>query len=130
MRAENWPELLAEFIESRRLTPFVRGVSDCTMFAADAIKAMTGVDPAEQYRGTYSDTKGALRLIQGAGGIANLVPFAPIAVVMAGRGDLVMIETEEGESLAMHLGRVIAAQGIDGIEFIPVSRALAAWRVE
>ncbi|HJV73177.1 MAG TPA: hypothetical protein VJ654_03060 [Noviherbaspirillum sp.] len=128
MRFEDWPERLAQFIEARRHQPFVRGTHDCVMFAADAIQAMTGVDLAAEYRGSYTTTKEALRFIQGRGGMENIVPLESIPVALAGRGDIAMIDTPEGDALAVHLGRTIAAQGGQGILFLPVSAAKRAWK--
>jgi hypothetical protein len=48
-------------------------VDDCTMFCASWVFELTGVDPAEDIRGTYSDAEGANRILDAAGGI---VPFA------------------------------------------------------
>lgn len=128
MRFEHWPETLSEFIEARRNTPFVWGETDCTLFAADAVKALTGVDPAAQYRGKYSDQKGALRLIKEAGSLSGLVPLESIPVQFASRGDVVLLDTESGQALGVHLGRVIAGQGPTGLMFVPTSHALAAWK--
>ena len=129
MRVEHWPEALAEFIESRRITPFQWGKTDCTLFAADAVEAITGVDPAAQYRGNYSDHKGALRLIKDAGSLSALVPLDSIPPLLAGRGDVVLLDMEGSEALGVHLGRAIAAQGPDGLVFLPVDTIEAAWRV-
>ena len=49
-------------IAERRLMPFARGTNDCCMFAADAVLAMTGRDLAADWRGTYSDDRGALHV--------------------------------------------------------------------
>lgn len=130
MRAEHWPETLAAFIEARRTTAFEWGVTDCTLFAADAVEAITGVDPAKQYRGKYADQKGALRLIKDAGSLSALVPLASISLPFAGRGDVVLVEMDTGEALGVHIGRTIAAQGPDGLVFLPVASVVAAWRTE
>ncbi|MGL4489217.1 MAG: DUF6950 family protein, partial [Rhizobiaceae bacterium] len=42
----NWPEKLAEFINSNRGRAFEWGAFDCCMFAADAAKIISGKDYA------------------------------------------------------------------------------------
>lgn len=128
-RLENWPTLLVDFIDARRDTPFVWGVSDCCLFAADAVHAITGIDFAAGRRGTYDDARGALALIEAAGGVAGLVPFDEIDTGYAQRGDVVMLDMDGRDVLAVHLGDVIAGQGPDGITRVALSAARRAWRV-
>jgi len=73
VRKETWPTDLADFIESRKDTPFQWGIHDCTLFAADAALAMTGTDLAASYRGTYDSEIGAARIIVAAGGFQDVV---------------------------------------------------------
>lgn len=129
MRFENWPVLLADFIESRRVAPFQWGERDCCLFAADAVAAMTGRDFAEQFRGAYDSALSAHRLINDAGGVPALVPFDEIDPGFAQRGDVVMLNEDGHYVLGVHLGSVIAAQGVDGAVFVPPVAALKAWRV-
>lgn len=128
MRNENWPTALTEFIESRRTTPFAWGESDCCLFAADAVQAMTGIDFAAQRRGKYSDARGALEIIEEVGGIENLVPFEPVEPGYAQRGDVVMLERDGRNVLGVNCGNQIAGQGTDGIVFLPPNAAIKAWR--
>jgi hypothetical protein len=48
--------------------PFVWGERDCCLWAADWIKARTGRDPAEGFRGRYRTRLGAHRLVRRLGG--------------------------------------------------------------
>ena len=130
MRREDWPERLNDFIEDRRKAVFCWGQRDCVLFAADAVQAMTGVDHAVEYRGTYDSATGAARLLAKLGGVENVVPFASIPVAFAGRGDLVTVDTKDGAALAVCLGRHVAAMSASGLVFLPMSAADAAWRVE
>lgn len=128
IRLENWPSLLTEFIESRREMPFLWGTSDCCLFAADAVQAITGTDFAAQWRGTYSDARGALAHIEAAGGVPALVPFEEIEPGYAQRGDVVMLDMDGRDVLAVHLGNVIAGQGPEGVTFVLNNAAVKAWR--
>lgn len=131
-RLEDWPTRLANFVEARRERAFCWGGSDCALFVCDAIEAMTGTDPGGRWRGLYSSEKGARRVLRdngGVRGIATLVLGEPCSPAIAGRGDVVLIETPGGEALAICIGVQIAAQGVEGIEFLPISAAKAAWKV-
>ena len=43
---------------------FICGKYDCCMFAADIVKAKTGKDLAEKYRGTYTTELGAAKALK------------------------------------------------------------------
>ena len=64
-RRADWPERLAWLLESRHEPERVWGYNDCGMFCADAILAMTDVDPGAELRGTYRSGKQALRALVG-----------------------------------------------------------------
>jgi hypothetical protein len=133
MRLENWPTLLAAFIESRKDTAFQWGVHDCTLFAADSAMAMTGVDLAAAYRGTYEDIASAEQIIAAAGGFRELVEQnmgAGINPKLAQRGDWVLVETITGPALAVCMGINMIAAGPAGLVSIPMTEAITAWRIE
>lgn len=142
-RLEDWPERLAAFVEERRAKPFRWGQNDCALFAADAVAAVTGVDLAERWRGRYSDEVTALQMgLQGAsahlatgdvGGalrdMASLCLDGEVAPALARRGDVLLVQHERGESLAVCIGMHAAAPGRRGVVFLPRSAWLACWRV-
>ena len=130
MRYEDWPERLNTFIESRRNAAFVFGETDCCMFAADAVLTITGVDLAADLRGTYSTKLGAAKVLSERGGVAGVVTLPAIPVLMAGRGDVVMIETPDGPALAVCIGSKIAAMSADGLAFVGMDTAITAWKVD
>lgn len=129
MRFQNWPVLLAEFIESRREAAFQWGERDCCLFAADAVFAITGQDFGADYRGQYDSALGAHRIINDAGGVPALVPFEEVDPGFAQRGDVVMLDQDGRDVLGVHLGSTIAAQGVDGVVLVPPSAARKVWRV-
>ena len=53
MRVEGWEKILHDTLETMKERPFVWGTFDCCLFAADIVQALTGVDYAAGYRGTY-----------------------------------------------------------------------------
>jgi len=131
-RMSDWPERLAAFVEARRERAFSWGESDCCLFVCDGIEAMTSTDPGGRWRGLYQTEKGARRVLRdngGVSGLATLILGPPIPAALAGRGDVMLIDTPTGEALALNIGAAIAAQGELGIEFHPVGVAKAAWKV-
>ena len=63
-RFTNWRTALNDYVHAVMPKPFVWGQHDCATFAAGAVLAMTGVDPAEKYRGRYKTLIGGLRLLR------------------------------------------------------------------
>lgn len=129
MRLPDWPERLAEFFESRRKAAFSWGQNDCCLFAADAVLAVTGEDPAKGRR-TYSTERGAARVIAKAGGMRDLVPYQDKPVGFAQRGDVVLAEQDGRQTLGVVAGNgMYAAPGAEGIVFRPMSEAIAAFEI-
>lgn len=124
----DWPERLAEFLRSRRRAPFQWGVNDCALFAADAAHAITGADPAAEYRG-YSDEVEALRLIKAAGGMRALVALPEKPVAFAQRGDGVLALIDGRETFGVCVGAQYAAPGAGRLVFRPMTEAVAAFEV-
>lgn len=133
MRVHDWPEQLNDVIDAARKTPFEWGRHDCCLFAADAVQAITGVDHAADYRGAYKTARGAKRALRKRGFDHIEQPldalFLRVDCRLAGRGDLVVTEAD-GLAVGIHLGSALAFVSQDGLEFLPVNRALMAWRVE
>jgi len=130
----DWPQRLANFVQSRATTPFAWGQNDCCSFAADAVLMMTGSDPMRLLRGRYSTERGAMRLMKKAGGLGPLVSRymgAPIeSPVVASRGDVVLVPVSPARSgLGICVGADVAVVGEHGVLMINMTSALAAWRV-
>ena len=66
------PDLAAWLSEQGR-RPWVWGECDCTMWVADWIKAVSGIDPAERYRGRYRTQRGAEHVLKHRGGFVQMV---------------------------------------------------------
>ncbi|MGO4304185.1 DUF6950 family protein [Cupriavidus sp. RAF12] len=131
-RIEDWPQRLADFVEARRARAFVWGESDCCLFVCDGVEAITGIDPAARWRGLYATEKGARRILNANGGVmgvAMLVFGSPVPAALAGRGDVVLVDSPSGCALALCIGNLLAAQGANGIEFLPNRLGRMAWKV-
>lgn len=136
-RKDNWANKLNEFIESRRSIPFEWGVNDCSLFAADAVQAITGVDVAKDFRNKYSSMIGANKLIKSFGSLEALADACLIQLRafkttsgLLARGDVVLVKLKNGnEALGINLGRTCAFAGANGVEFIPFSAVKLGWGV-
>jgi len=127
MRLDNWPQLLTQYIESKRNTPFAWGTADCCQFIAGAIAATTGEDPSVAF-GSYEDEAGAQALLDGFGGLEGLITAAlggPMAAAQMGRGDVCIADG----CACVCTGQNVVGYGAAGLVFVPRSRASLAWRV-
>jgi uncharacterized protein DUF6950 len=141
-RVQNWNSLLPSHTSANgRGKKFVWGAFDCALAACDSIKAITGVDPGENYRGKYSTAAEASAVIAQAG-FATLGDFAAkvaaeygmqeIGPRQARRGDLVFVNnrTPQGALGIVDLtGRRAACAAEHGRLLIPMGRWKRAWRV-
>jgi hypothetical protein len=135
-RHRDWRRRLHEAIEARRRVPFsfAAGV-DCALFVADCLQAITGEDPAADFRGRYSSDIGAMRVIRNAG-FANLADLVSsrldeIAPVRAQVGDVAFIPDESpfGGALGIVIGEQVACLHVDGIGSVPRTLMTRAFRV-
>jgi hypothetical protein len=92
VRPQGWESLLAAHIASAR--PFAWGENDCVLWCADWVKTVTGIDPAQDWRGKYTSEDDA-RSILNAIGCLNWSDLAgtclsEIPVSRAQRGDILL----------------------------------------
>jgi hypothetical protein len=139
-RTPTWNTALAEFIHERLTSPFVWGQNDCCLFACDAVLAMTGVDLAASFRGKYSDTKSAYKLIKSYAG-GGLSEFADkvaaensiqeVGLNYATGGDVVLVTGDQGDTLGVVElnGRDVVATGPEGLMRLPRANWKKAWKV-
>ena len=134
MKQQNWVIELARFIESRRTMPFIWGENDCCLFVADAVQLISGIDPAEPFRGKYTTATGAARALKkyGDGTIAGALSqvFQEIKPCELGRGDVAMIEVNGQPAAALSFSGKLWAVSESGLITLPRSEAYQAWRVE
>lgn len=130
------------FLRDEAKQPFQWGVRDCCLFPADAIKAITGVDIASDFRGKYTDETSAFALIKSVTGGTTVADAAAYCAtkygmtenthpLMAKRGDLVVIQN--GSNLiagVVHLnGREVVTTGPDGLVVLPITKVVRSWSV-
>ena len=128
-RLDDWESRLGEYLAGHRRTPFAWGIHDCVLFAAGAVEALTGVDPAADVRGRYATAIGSKRTLTRMG-YASVEALADAHLsrtntAMAQRGDVVMADG----SLGVCVGRDALFPGTDGLERLPRAVWQAAWSV-
>ncbi|QDP64458.1 MAG: hypothetical protein Tp156MES38741_49 [Prokaryotic dsDNA virus sp.] len=140
-RLPDWEARLSEWIVTNRSREFAWGEWDCILMACSAVEAQTGVDPAKEYRGRYSDARGAAGALRelGKGTLLKTVDdvFERRPVGKARRGDLVMFDQSIGVCVggaALFVGeeRLTEAAGIplrEGLVTIPRALFSKAWTV-
>lgn len=130
MRKTNWPQLLQDFIESRRDEPFVFGSNDCFKFALDWFELVTG----NQVKcPSYSDHKSMVEVQKEIGGIVSFADnhFGErIGPIYAQTGDIVSVNKDSRQGLGVVVGSgYMAGPGKENIVFELMSKAEMAWRV-
>lgn len=121
IRRPDWKARLSAYVDAVRREPFAYGSHDCALFAAGALEAMTGEDPARAFRGTYGTLEeGEARLR--AAGFASCLDYArsllePVAPVHAQRGDIAVVDIG-APSFGVVLGAQIALLSEYGVALI------------
>ncbi|MBB5684286.1 DUF6950 family protein [Sphingobium boeckii] len=133
MRIGTWERALADYLRAMESVVFSFGEADCALFAAGAVLAMTGNDPAKAFRGRYKSHASAVRALRqiGAGDLESTIDslFEVKPPAFAQRGDLVW----EGESVGVCIGAdalfVGEEEGRSGLVRIARAAWLKAWTV-
>jgi hypothetical protein len=135
-RKPGWRSALHLEIERHRREPFSwEAGTDCAMFAADCVKAMTGTDPAEAFRGRYRSAEGALRAVKRAGfsDLAGLAASVAEEVhpAKARVGDVALVRTDDalGYSLGIFIGELVAVRHPSGIGSVNRATCTKAFRI-
>lgn len=133
-RLKDWPSRLDATVRAAKAQPFAWGSRDCCLWAADAVLACTGHDPAAQWRGTYSAALGAMRLVDELGGLAAIGAMAgpEIPPNRATTGDVGLIQGITGrEMLGVYSGQawLVLAETVGFVTCPRGPRVLRAWKV-
>jgi hypothetical protein len=132
-RLLDWQLEFAKCVDKNRAKAFVWGEHDCVLWAANALIAITGHDPAEEFRGQYSTALGAARILEQAGGMEALVSKQlerePVPAAFANVGDILLVMQEDRPMLAVCNGETMFAPGLEGLVSLPTLSAVKAWKV-
>ncbi|GAA2867512.1 hypothetical protein GGQ99_001281 [Aminobacter niigataensis] len=132
-RLPDWERRLALVVEHHLETPGEWGVADCLLTVADAVEAVTGVDPATRIRGAYSSELGAAKLMRRRkcadveAVLAKLFP--PVGRLMAQRGDVGVVEREGVLAAGFITERGLAVKVEAGLAFYPQTEIKTAFKV-
>lgn len=133
MRRHDWVERLHACIEAHRERAFEWGVHDCARFASKCIDAITDGETGAELAAQYTDERSAFAFMAREGGLEAAVTRRlgePVRPLQARRGDVVLLPSEDGEGLGVCMGELIVALRPDGFVWLPLDRALKAWRVD
>jgi hypothetical protein len=129
---KDWRARLGGYLAAEARTPFEYGTSDCALFAAGALYAMTGSDPSADYRGRYTSLRGGLRILRKDGFRDHVERAAALLTEEAPQrtrvGDIAVVETSEGPSLGVVQGEWIAVRTLSGLGFVPADQATRVFR--
>lgn len=135
VRLPGWEARLAVVIESAAHRPYQLGEHDCFRFACDAVRALTGAELWEAWRGRYRTKRRALRLLVEYGGdftnaFSRLFGSQPIAMTFARRGDIAEYCCPQGEQhLGVVQGACVALLLERGVGTVPLLGCAHAWRI-
>ncbi|MBL9046805.1 MAG: hypothetical protein JNK34_05755 [Tabrizicola sp.] len=133
-RSADWRTSLLAFVAEARHRTLVYGEYDCALFAAEAVRVMTGLDLAAPFRGRYTTLEGGLRVLR-RHGFADHVALAraeleTIAVAAAMPGDLAVFAVDPVPALGVVQGAAVYVLGRNGgLGLMPLTEAVEAFRV-
>ena len=131
-RMRDWPERLAALFAAREAQPFEWGAHDCCLFAADAVLAVTGHDPAADLRGTYRTAAQAAQVMERFGGLAGVAierAGRVVPVALAQPGDVGLSRHDMPRpTLAVWGGTAWHAAAAVGLVVVPTEAITRAWR--
>ena len=133
-RQDGWEGRLAAVIDDARRRPYVLGEHDCFRVACRVVEALTGVDRWPAFAGYRTRREALLKLAQYGGTFEAAGDWffgAPaVDVRWARRGDLLALQTEDGEKHAAVCVGVDAALLVEGgLVFVPAMTCLCCWRI-
>ena len=136
-RLSDWRLRLDQTIDKARQLNFEWGVFDCALHVSNCIRATTGVDPAESYRGTYSDEAGAARIYGSnfedfIASQSAALGLKEVPVTFARRGDVVFVDNNTTQGCVGVVSmdpRFVCCAGDKGLILVPIVRWKRAWQV-
>lgn len=132
-RIPDWQLAFAKCVAEHQNVPFKWGEQDCVLWAADTVFAITGEDPAKEFRGAYDSALSAARVLREAGGMEKLVSEkmggTPVDSRLANVGDVVLVLQDGEPMLGVCNGDTLLATGSNGLVALPMQAAVKIWKV-
>lgn len=96
--------------------PFAWGKSDCCIFAANCVDAQwdTKILDSDIFK-EYKDKKSALALIKKHGSLSAIMDLFMEKSERPCRGDIVVFQTDNGDTTGVYLNRKVWSQGENGV---------------
>ena len=138
IRHTDWAGHFYQALHEKKYQPFQWGTTDCLLFSADMVREITGTDLAKDVRGQYDSIEGACHFLKSFAGGGVMEAIRKIALeadapeippLSAQRGDVVIVETELGDTLAVCIGEGVMTVGLHGTIQLPLKDAKRAWRI-
>lgn len=127
-RFPDWRSRLRDYLETVARRPFKAGQHDCALFVAGGVEAMTGVDPAAEWRGKYRSLKKGRAMAGDMVAIAaDLLPEVP--PIFAQEGDVAVLDADGEDAFGLVQGPLIYVLRPDGLGLVPLTEAKRAFRV-
>lgn len=130
MRYVDWVARLRETVDAYRAEPFSWGRHNCGLFSARCVDAITGSDWAKEFQ--FDSPAAALRFVKESGGIEAAVTARlgePVPNRCARRGDVCLVDVEDGDGLGVCYGADVLVASDDGLESYALARVRKHWRV-
>lgn len=136
MRRQDWTSRLQATIDAAAARPFSWAEHNCVTWAGACVEAMTDepVTPVEARK--FETAAAAYRAIRDDFGgslvaAASSLLGAPVSTLLAGRGDVCVVEVggQQACGVVDLSGERIVCVSPKGLIFVPLSAAIAAWKV-
>ena len=132
-RLPDWRIRLQAYVTATAQDRFQPGETDCALFAAGAVEAMTGTDPAQAFRGHYTSLKGGFKRLKTAG-FADLAAYAcahftEVPVARAQVGDIAVLEGNGEAALGIVQGERIYIRSPQGLATVSLLKAERMFRL-
>jgi hypothetical protein len=135
-RLPDWRHRFAEQVDELRRIPFDWDGNDCVVgLAGNMVKALTGTDCVEPYRGKYSTAAGALKVVRSAGFenlgdmVASMLPEIHPSAAHVGDIAAIPMDSPFGFALGVVNGERIFVLMPDGVGTVDLLDATRAFRV-
>lgn len=133
-RLPDWHSRIFALIADYQSLPFQWGQNDCAIWAGRVIEAVTGEDFYSAFVGKYSTKIGGFRVFKKATGHKSHIHyiqanFTAVQPSFAQVGDLGLVATDDGQAVALIAGEFLIAVGEHGLERLPLTDLISAFRI-
>lgn len=132
MRLPDWKARLTAYLTQAAPRPYCLGQHDCALFAAGGVQAVTGLDPAAAWRGTYATKAAGLTALRRAGHADHIAATAAalpeIHPALAAPGDIAVVTDGGAGALGIVQGEMVYVLREDGLGLVPRSAMTRAFR--